>query len=344
MRNFLQNSLQRSWNGRGLLSFLMLPLSALYGVLVYVRRQLYARGWMAAHRARAMVIVVGNVVAGGAGKTPTVIALVQHLMHRGYRVGVVSRGYGRAGTDTRGVERGCDPHDVGDEPLLVHHRTGAPVWVGRTRAQAVDALLSHHPQTQIVVCDDGLQHYALARDLELCVFDDRGIGNGRLLPAGPLREPWPRHLVAACGQRPDRTLVLNTGSRPAIAGYRTLRRLEPYAVNARQERVDLAGLQPSGALPLLALAGIAQPQAFFRMLATNGLTVARTLALPDHFDFDSIDCNIFKSYQVICTEKDAVKLWQHVPQALAIPLVQEFEPELLEALNQQVQQFFSAKL
>lgn len=299
---------------------------------------------MTVHRTPAMVIVVGNVVAGGAGKTPTVIALVQHLTQRGYRVGVVSRGYGRAGTNTQGVDRACDPNDVGDEPLLVHRSTRVPVWVGRMRAEVADALLAHHPGTQILVCDDGLQHYALARDLELCVFDNRGVGNGRLLPAGPLREPWPRHLVRACGQSLDRTVILNTGSHPAIAGFNTNRRLQPYAVNTRGDRIDLVGLASAESLPLFALAGIAQPQAFFEMLEKTGLTIQRTLPLPDHYNFDSVDPNIFKGYQVICTEKDAVKLWKSVPEALAVPLVQELDGKLLQALDQQVQRFFSAKL
>ena len=145
-------------------------------------------------RADVPVIVVGNVSAGGAGKTPVTLALLEHLRARGWHPGVVSRGYGRRTTDCREVRSDSLALDVGDEPLLIARRAQVPVFVARQRMQAVQALRQAHPRINLIVCDDGLQHLALARDVEICVFNDEGVGNGWLLPAGPLREPWPRRV------------------------------------------------------------------------------------------------------------------------------------------------------
>ncbi len=206
--------LQRAWLHRGLLACLLWPFSLLYRAIAALRRLAYRRGWKTAHSVGVPVIVVGNVVAGGAGKTPVVMAVVRHLQARGLAVGVVSRGYGRRTQDGREVRAESDPRDVGDEPLLVQRTTGAPVVVDRDRVAAARRLLAAHPEVRVIVSDDGLQHLALGRDVEICVFDDRGVGNGWLLPAGPLREPWPR----ACD------LVLHTGDRPAFAGFAARRR------------------------------------------------------------------------------------------------------------------------
>jgi tetraacyldisaccharide 4'-kinase len=189
--------------------------------------------------------------------------------------------------------------------------------------EAGQSLLAHYPTTQIIVCDDGLQHLALARDVEICVFDDRGVGNGWLLPAGPLREPWPRPV----------DLVLHTGAHPAFAGLTAQRTLAPYAVRADGSRVALSDLARPQGLPLLALAAIAKPEIFFAMLRAKGLNLAHTLALPDHYDFSGYKVNEYAGYTVICTEKDAVKLWALEPQTLAIPLIFTPEPEFLTQLD-----------
>jgi len=203
--------LQRAWLHRGPLAWLLWPLSLLYAALFSLRRWFYGIGWLKAYRVRVPVIVVGNVIAGGAGKTPVVMAVVRHLQARGLSVGVVSRGYGRRTDDCREVLDESDPQDVGDEPALIRRATGAPVFVARRRVEAARALLARHPATQVIVSDDGLQHLALARDVEICVFDDRGVGNGWRLPAGPLREQWPR----PCD------LVLHSGEHPAFEGFAT---------------------------------------------------------------------------------------------------------------------------
>ena len=302
------------------LAYALLPVSWVYAGLVGVRRWLFRRGFLSVHRVPVPVVVVGNVVAGGAGKTPTVIALARHFQARHKKVGIVSRGYGRKTNDCREVHPDSLPADVGDEPLLIRKTTNAPVFVASTRVVACAALLLAYPDTDLIICDDGLQHYRLHRDVEVCVFDNRGIGNGWLLPAGMLREPWnPQRALN------PRFLILHTGNRPALEqGFTAQRRLADYAIAQDGRRVPLRDLAQSQQ-PLAALAGIAQPEAFFTMLRERGVPIAETLALPDHYDFDSYQCTLDKRYKLICTEKDAAKLWQIAPDALAVPL--EFTPE-----------------
>jgi len=312
--------LQSVWSGRGMAARMLWPISMVFGVMASFRRAVYRWGWKSAYRAAVPVIVVGNVVAGGAGKTPVVLALVRHLQARGLQTGVISRGYGRSSIDNREVRRDSAPGDVGDEPALIHNLTGIPVFVASERAAAARALLAAYPRTQVIVSDDGLQHLALDRDTEICVFDDRGIGNGWLLPAGPLRENWPRRC----------DLVLHTGTQPAFAGYRSQRALADYAVRADGSQVPLSALFNS---QLIAVAAIAKPQAFFDMLRAQGLTLARTMAFPDHHGFENWRFPGNAGEVLICTEKDAVKLWLSAPDALAVPLLFDPEPAFFTAFD-----------
>lgn len=311
----MRDALLRAWTRRGALARLLWPASMAFAGLSAARRALYRAGVFKAQRVGArlpVVVVVGNVVAGGAGKTPVVIAVVQHWQSRGLVVGVVSRGYGRRTSDCRAVQGDSPVSEVGDEPALIRRTTGAPVFVAPRRLEAARALLTAHPTTQVIVSDDGLQHYALQRDIEICVFDDRGAGNGFLLPAGPLREPWPRPV----------DLVLHSGLHPAFAGYTAHRGLAQFAVRRDGTRLALAQLRGR---PVAAVAAIARPEAFFNMLRQQGLTLAQTIALPDHYSFDSLTPIPDKGYTLLCTEKDALKLWRGRPDALAVPL--QFEPE-----------------
>jgi tetraacyldisaccharide 4'-kinase len=325
--------LMSAWYKRGLLSFLisalLWPLSQAYKFLAFTHRQLYQFGFLKAHRVSVPVVVVGNIVAGGGGKTPTVIALVQHLQAQGIPVGVISRGYGRASSACLEVKRDSKTADAGDEPLSILLAIDlvactAPLFVAKSRFEAATALIKAYPQTQIILSDDGLQHHALQHDIAITVFDDRGLGNGLLLPAGPLRE-------SAVKER--HSLVLHTGNQavnltnitaPQFTAHRAL---ASYALRADGSKVQLTDLnqQPK----LLALAGIANPEAFFDMLRHAGVNLTQTLALPDHFDFNyefnSTLGNKYAGYTLICTVKDAVKLWQTQPQSLAVPL--EFSPE-----------------
>jgi tetraacyldisaccharide 4'-kinase len=313
-------ALQRAWLRRGPLAWLLLPLSALYAALALAHRALYRSGLRRTDRLPVPVVVVGNVVAGGAGKTPVVMALLRHLHERGLAAGVVSRGYGRSGDDVIEVHAGDEAARTGDEPLLVKRNAGVPVFVARRRADAARALLHAYPATRVIVSDDGLQHHALARDIEVCVFDARGVGNGWRLPAGPLREGWPRPV----------DFVLAHGQPPGIEGHPLQRELAAQAVRADGSQRSLAELARAGAVH--AVAGIAQPENFFAMLRAAGVPLAGTLALPDHHDFGTT-LPVADGATLVCTEKDAVKLWRTRPDAWAVPLQVTLPPEFVAAFD-----------
>lgn len=322
------SALRRAWRTKGWRARLLTPVAVVYGLLVAVRRQAYARGWLRSEHPGRPVIVVGNVIAGGAGKTPIVMAVVRHLQAQGWRPGIISRGYGRRSQDCRPVLPDSPAAEVGDEPALLARQCQVPVFVARQRIDAARALLRAHPDTDILVCDDGLQHLALQRDLELCVFNDEGMGNGWLLPAGPLREPWPRRVDAVLHVGPA-TAIPATGA-PSFAIHR---QLAPYALRADGTRMPLAALAGQ---PLHALAAIARPEDFFASLHAAGLTLARTTPLPDHYDFDS-NKMIWDARQVLVfTEKDATKLWPHLPNALAVPLQVQIAPGFFHWLDQRL--------
>ncbi|MDR1968845.1 MAG: tetraacyldisaccharide 4'-kinase [Burkholderiaceae bacterium] len=330
IRAAIEHRLRRAWQRRGALAGLLWPLSLPYGALAALRRAVYRQGLARAERLPVPVIVVGNVVAGGAGKTPVALELVAYLLTRGWRPGIVSRGYGRRDEDCREVMPDADPHAVGDEPLLLRRRAGVPVFVARRRAEAGRAMLAAHPDCDILVCDDGLQHLPLARDVEIVVFDARGIGNGWLLPAGPLREPWPRAT----------DLVLQTEAAaaplalpPGAALFQAQRTLADTALRADGTHVPLAELRGQ---PLTALAGIARPETFFAMLRAAGLTLADTIALPDHCDFNHFPRRPNTAQPTICTEKDAVKLWPRQPDALAVPLRLDLPAAFYTALDERL--------
>ncbi|MEY4563233.1 MAG: hypothetical protein RLZZ618_2510 [Pseudomonadota bacterium] len=249
------------------------------------------------------VVVVGNLIAGGAGKTPTLIALVAMLRQHGHTPGVVSRGFGRSSKAVLLLQADTPVGEAGDEPLMIHLRTRAPVAVGRDRVAAAQALLSAHPEVDIVLSDDGLQHTRLGRDVQVIVFDERGVGNGWLLPAGPLREPFTL-------QPPARSLVLYNSSQPSTSwpGHvvqRGLGGVMPLAdwwagAGRAQSLSILAGK------PLVAAAGVARPGRFFGMLREAGLDITE-LPLPDHHDYASLPWGA-DTADVVLTEKDAVKL------------------------------------
>jgi len=319
---WLHQHLPHVWTSRGLFARLLRPIAWVHAVLLTARGLVWRMGWRQAHRLPVPVIVVGNVVAGGAGKTPLTIAVVKHLQQQGWKAGVISRGHGRLSNDTRAVLPASSPTEVGDEPLLIQQKTGAPVWVAAQRAEAGRALLQAHPEVNILVCDDGLQHWALARDLEICVMDERGVGNGWLLPAGPLREPWPRSV----------DLLLHTGPNDLPGGFQAQRQLDPMAHDAQGRSLALVSLIGQ---PVDAVAGLAHPEAFFAMLRACGLQLQQTTALPDHFDYAQ-GAPAVTDRPLLCTEKDAVKLWQHQPRALAVPLVLTPEAAFWQALDQRL--------
>ena len=297
------------------------------------------RGLAALHRALGVapsspvpVIVVGNLVVGGAGKTPTVIALVQALQALGRRPGVLSRGYGRQGSAVVEVRQGLGATTVGDEPLLIQRRTGVPVWVGADRVAAARALCAAHPGVDVLVSDDGLQHPRLARVAELVVFDDRGAGNGLVLPAGPLRQALPAGLWPGA-------VALYTGTRastplPGAMATRSLRRAWPLAAWWLGETQAARPIHEMRGPTVLAAAGLAAPEKFFAMLESAGLTLQR-LPLPDHDDFDRLPWPAGLAQDVLVTEKDAVKLQPGRPgteRVWVVPLDFALPAELVRAL------------
>jgi tetraacyldisaccharide 4'-kinase len=318
---------------RGLAAGMLLPLTMLYAALNALRCHLYRTGILKSLNVNALVIVVGNVVAGGAGKTPTVIEIIKFFQRHQILVGVISRGYGRKSSICLEVDKDISAQEAGDEPTLIQRTTGVPVFVSARRYLGAVALLSKYPGIQVIICDDGLQHYGLFRDIEICIFDDRGLGNGWLMPSGPLREPWPRKPVFEAGQSRERLLVLHTGDHPKFAGFRASRNLSRTFRRMNGSSVSIDDFLAGNSKPLLAIAGIAQPEQFFGMLRTLGLRLEQTIALPDHSDFLKIPLEKLEDFQLICTEKDAFKLWGMHPDAIAIPLEQHIEPAFFDCLH-----------
>jgi tetraacyldisaccharide 4'-kinase len=224
---------------------------------------------------------------------------------------VVARGFGRDATPVTAVNERSTFEDVGDEPLLVWRRCQVPVFVGADRAACCQALMAAHAQTQVLISDDGLQHVGLHRDIEICVFDERGFGNGWLLPAGPLREPWPRPANPSVS-------VWNVGSQPmANVDMVMLRRqLAPFAVGPKGQRRPLSDWKNRR---VHALAAIAKPQLFFDGLREQGLELGLAQAWPDHDPLLGFNPAVAEG-DWFCTEKDAVKLWARFPQVWAVPL------------------------
>jgi tetraacyldisaccharide 4'-kinase len=333
----LEALLNKHWARRppSFFARLLQPLSWLYAGLALLHKATAAPP----QALLVPVLVVGNFTAGGAGKTPTVIALVQALTAAGHKPGVISRGHGRKGRAAIEVTPNSPVHDVGDEPLLVRRRTGAPVWVARDRPAAARALCQHHPEVDVLVADDGLQHHALTRQAAVVVFDERGTGNSLLLPAGPLREPIPLTL-------PTHMRVLYTAGRastalPGALATRQIALAWPLAAWQAENvaaAVPLSTLQAASAPALLAAAGIAAPEKFFAMLEAIGLRIQR-LHLADHFDFANLPWPKGIG-DVLVTEKDAVKInhralgdtrvWV-VPLDLVLPA--GFVSELMGLLN-----------
>jgi len=284
---------------------MLLPLSGVYWLLISLRRCLYGIGLLGRHRAVVPVIVVGNITAGGTGKTPVTIWLAQALRERGFSPGIVSRGYGgsRSSTSMR-VDAASDPDVVGDEPVLLAQRTGCPVVVDANRFRAAQMLVDD--SVNVIIADDGLQHYRLERTYEICVIDGaRGLGNRLLLPAGPLRETIDRL------SQVDQVIV--NGRISDMAGELTA--VEQNAIEFQLQANEVSRLNGSLTRPIErfsgttvhAVAAIGNPGRFFDMLRAHGIQVIEH-ALRDHAKLTSQDLNFGDDFDVLMTEKDAVKL------------------------------------
>ncbi len=280
----------RHWRRRGLLAWLLWPVSVVYGLLAFIRRILTRR-----QRVGIPVVVVGNLVAGGSGKTPLGLWLAEHLARHGWHPAIVSRGYPARIAVPRAVTLVSEPGEVGDEPVLLARRSGCPVWVGADRVAVIRALREQHPEVDVVVLDDGLQHYRLARDIEVAVVDARGFGNGFLLPAGPLREPRSRL----------RTVDAVVSHGAPLEGYAM--RLEGAELHRMTDARDRRPASAFAGAKVHAVAGIGDPNRFFLHLAALGLKPLPH-PFPDHHAFRAADLEFGDEAPVLLTEKDAVKL------------------------------------
>ncbi|SEH06221.1 tetraacyldisaccharide 4'-kinase [Candidatus Venteria ishoeyi] len=282
------------------LSVLLLPLSWLFCTLVKLRRFLYQKAYLRSHQAAVPIIVVGNLTVGGGGKTPMVVWLTQQLQKQGYTPGIISRGYsGQSQTWPQTVSASSDPHLVGDEPVLMAQRTNCPLVVGPNRPVAVSYLLASYP-CDILISDDGLQHYPLRRDIEILMLNGhRRYGNQRCLPAGPLREPMQRI------SQVNFIVVGETNNKTAHAGEWSAQRLlgDAHALLNGQKTCQLSDFSGK---TVHAVAGIAQPQDFFTCLSAAGIQLI-THAFPDHYQYQKADLDFADDFPILMTEKDAVK-------------------------------------
>ena len=318
----LADKLQQSWYGNLPPPWWTLPIAVLYRVVTGARRALYRHGWKRSTRLPVPVIVVGNITVGGSGKTPLVIALAEALRERGFKPGVVSRGYGGSAPAPMLLDDRPDPREVGDEPALVKWRTHAPVAIGRDRPQAARLLLQ--AGADVVIADDGLQHYALARDVEICVVDGaRRFGNALLMPAGPLREPLSRlsgvDFVVCNGGQPhgsEEPMRLQAGNAIALGDPPRARALESFA----GQHVH-------------AVAGIGNPARFFSMLREHRIEVIEH-PFPDHHVYVGSDLAFGDTLPVLMTEKDAVKCRGFGQENVwCIPVRADLQPDLLVRIS-----------
>jgi len=337
--------LHRIWYEGAAAYQLLLPLSGVYWALITLRRCLYGMGILGRHRAIVPVIVVGNITAGGTGKTPITIWLCRELRDRGFSPGIVSRGYGgsRSSTSMR-VDSASDPEVVGDEPVLLARRAECPVVVDANRARAAQMLVDDG--VDLIIADDGLQHYRLARIYEICVIDgSRGLGNRRLLPAGPLRETIDRlgevDQVLINGRRSEKNEALTVVEQNAIEFELVAN--EVMRLNGSLTR----SIDRFAGTTVHAVAAIGNPSRFFDMLRAHGMQVIEH-AMRDHARLTSNDLKFGDDFEVLMTEKDAVKLdvvrsdkyWTvpvevRIDPVIAGPWLEQIESRLHGELEQQ---------
>jgi tetraacyldisaccharide 4'-kinase len=339
LRKLIETVLMRAWMRRGWLALLLWPIAQLFRLLIKFRVVLFVLGYKPQVRLSVPVIVAGNIFVGGTGKTPLVIWLAQQLIAAGMRPGIISRGHGANPYESIEVTDESIAADVGDEPLLIRLRTQCPVVVNRSRVSAAKALLRSHSDVDVIISDDGLQHYYLARDIEIVLFDQRGAGNGWLMPAGPLRETVKRHrdftvVNHSSGQRHGE---LGNGTEPVIKMRLVPDRIFQLCNSANTRCLnELAGVDEQ----IRALAGIGNPQRFFDMLATAKVYVEGSV-LPDHHVFTEQSFSGIQEPLILITEKDAVKCRQipalaQDPRVWVVPVSAELDADFAARLLQKL--------
>ncbi|PKO26087.1 MAG: tetraacyldisaccharide 4'-kinase [Betaproteobacteria bacterium HGW-Betaproteobacteria-8] len=325
MRSRLANWLEQQWVRIGCWHILLIPMSWLFWLLSTCRRKAYEFGVLKSYRSAVPLIVVGNISVGGTGKTPLVIWLVERLKQAGFSPGIISRGYGSKFDTPRTVGEGSRPGEFGDEPVLLARRAHCPVWVGVDRVAVQQALLRAQPQCNVIVSDDGLQHYRMQRDIELAVVDaERGFGNGQLMPAGPLREPLSRLSTV------DAVVYNDAGKNEHGKPEGFSMSLQGCMVRNLLEQgktMQIADLQGRA---VHAIAGIGNPQRFFQQLRSMGLSV-EAHPFTDHHDFRPEDLAFAGESMVLMTEKDAVKCAGFArPNWWYLPVDAEVDPVLAD--------------
>ncbi|MDP1597135.1 MAG: tetraacyldisaccharide 4'-kinase [Methylotenera sp.] len=298
----MANWLQEQWLKFTFWHIFLMPLSWVFGMLATVRKWLYKNGWLKSVRLSVPVVIIGNINVGGTGKTPLVIWLAEQLQLAGYKPGIVSRGYGGNTKQVTEVMPFSNPFEVGDEPVLIATRTSCPVFVSVNRIEAGQALLATYPTCNIIISDDGLQHYRLQRDVEIIVYDSiKGFGNGALLPAGPLRESKNRlktvDAVVSNGSVVDNKLL-------AVKPIEM--QLESTAFYNALDKCITSDARVFSHQKVLAIAGIGNPDRFFKQLRLLGLNF-QSRAYSDHYAFKAEDFAGTEADIVVMTEKDAVK-------------------------------------
>lgn len=317
--------IERHWYRITPLHLILFPLSLAFAALAALRRGLYRAGVLGASRLPVPVIVVGNITVGGTGKTPLTLWIAGRLQQQGFHPGIVSRGYGADRQHPRPVAPDGDPAGCGDEPVLLARRSGCPVWVGRDRAGAARGLLAANPQCDVIICDDGLQHYALARDFEIALVDGaRPLGNGLRLPAGPLRE--------GAGRLRSVDAVVINGGDETMAGLDTpqftlrLEGAEFYNLLNPRLRVPAARFRGQR---VHGVAGIGRPQRFFDRLRELGLT-GSSHPFPDHHRYRPEDFDPGDASPILMTEKDAIKCTGFADERFwVLPVQAQVTPDLM---------------
>ncbi len=288
--------IQDAWKQKNSLYYLILvPLSWLFGLLTWLRRLAYQYGIVKSQRLSVPVIVVGNINVGGSGKTPAVIWLVEQLIKRGFKPGVISRGYGGSARLPTKVTAASDASVAGDEPVLIANRCDCPVWVGENRVEVGKDLLDAHPECNVIISDDGLQHYRLVRDVEIAVVDGESLPNARLLPAGPLREPYTRlnkvDAIICNGEK------ISAAFQMQLIGERFYNLADP-SITATASDFNRKIVR--------AMAGIGKPERFYDHLCDLGLTFT-SVSFEDHHAYTAKDLTAIECDILVMTEKDAVK-------------------------------------
>ena len=322
--------IQDAWNKQAKWLIVLRPLSWIYRGGFLLNKKLYQMGIKSSYQAPIPVMVIGNITVGGSGKTPLLIQLVNYLHSQNVRVGVISRGYGGKGPFPAYVDLESVPDIVGDEPCLIVQSTGVPMVVGSNRQRSIEYLLSKH-QLDLIISDDGLQHFALERQIEWIVLDqNRGLGNQKLLPEGYLREP---------PSRLNTGTVIEHAAEPGSALNMHLEVATPYLLNA------VEGTPFNPAENFYAVVGIGFPQRFYKTLDSMGIHQFQGHEFPDHYDYEITDLQFEDGNPIITTEKDAVKLLPLLKQnpdfkreIWVVPVEAVLSPDCYEVLHQQLQQ------